>query len=161
MRLTMRTRGWSATGSNRSIRSGAGSSQRRCRKCWGLEQAGFGEGVEVDDAVPEGLEAVAVEAEVAEAQGVEHGGGRRLPRIARSVGDHGGAGGPAGVGAGLHLAFQVVGMKVDDAGHEGVAAAVDGAGDGGGAGLDVGDTGAVEHDGAVQDGRRAGRGVRW
>ena len=92
-----------------------------------LQQPGLGQGVQIDDAVVEGLDALLVEAEVAQAERVQHRGdaGGGALRVVRH---HGGAGRPARQAARLHLAFQVVGVDIDDAGDEVVAVQVDRAG---------------------------------
>ncbi len=90
----------------------------------GFEQAGAGQRIEVGDAVAAGLGAAFLEAEIAEAERVEHGRDPRR-RALRVVGDEGGAGRPARVAARLHLAFQIVGVGVHDAGDQVVAAAIE------------------------------------
>ena len=79
----------------------------------GLQQIGVGQRVEIDHAVAEGADALLVEAEIAEAQRVEHRGdaGGGALRVVR---DHGGARRPARQRARLHLTFQIVGVHVDD-----------------------------------------------
>ena len=93
----------------------------------GLQQIRLGQRVEIDDAVLEGADALLVEAEIAQAQRVEHGGdaGRGALRVMRH---HGGARRPARQRARLHLPFQIVGMQIDDAGNQIVAVHVERAG---------------------------------
>ena len=103
--------------------SAAGSSQRRCRKCSAFSSPVPRQRVEVGDAVAEGLGAPGVEAEIAEAERVQHGGHARR-RALRVMRQHRGARRPARSGARLHLAFQVVGVDVDHAGDQVVAVEV-------------------------------------
>jgi hypothetical protein len=101
----------------------------------GLEQPGVGECVEVDHAFLKGLYPLLVEAQVTDAERIQHRGdaGRGALGVMRH---HRRAGRPAGIAARLHLALQIVGMHVDHAGDQVVSLHVQCAGDGGGAGID-------------------------
>lgn len=90
----------------------------------GFQQPGFGQAVEIGDALDEGALAILLEAEIADAEGIENRGDARA-RALGVMGDHGGAGRPARIDARLHLALEVVGMEVDDAGDEQVAGKID------------------------------------
>ena len=89
-----------------------------------LQQVGLGQRVQIDDAILEGADALLVEAEIAEAQRVEHGGdaGRGALRVMRH---HRRARRPARQRARLHLAFQIVGVHIDDAGNQVIAVQVE------------------------------------
>ena len=89
-----------------------------------LQQLGVRQRVEIGDAVAERADTLLVEAQIAEAQRVEHGGhaGGGTLRVMRH---HRRARRPARQRARLHLAFQIVGVHVDDAGNQVVAVHVD------------------------------------
>ena len=76
---------------------------------------------EVCDAVAKGLHPIIdVEVEVANAERIKHrsdAGGRALP----VMGEKGGAGRPSRTGPRLHLTLEIVGVQVDDAGHQDVS----------------------------------------
>mgnify|MGYP001191752746 CR=1 FL=1 len=109
-----------------------------------------GQRIEVGDAVEEGLPAPLVEAEITEAERIEHRGhaGRGALRVMR---EHRGTGRPAGIAARLHLAFEVVGMHVHHAGDQVVALQVARAGRVAAAGLHIGDAPVADQQRAVDD----------
>ena len=92
-----------------------------------LQQPGIAQRIQVAHAVEEGLAAPGIEAEIAEAERIQHRGhaGRGALRVMRQ---HRRPARPAGIGARQHLAFQVVGMHVDHAGDQVVAVEVLGRG---------------------------------
>ena len=110
----------------------------------GLQQIGIRQRVEIDDAVAERADALLVEAQIAEAQRVEHGGhaGGGALRVMRH---HRRARRPARQRARLHLALQIVGVHIDDARDQVVAVHIVRAGQRRTAGLHVRDTIAVSH----------------
>jgi hypothetical protein len=81
---------------------------------FGFQQCRVRQGVDVGNSLNEGPLAVLLKAEVAHAEGVEDGGDP-CARALSVVGDHGGARRPAGIDSGLNLAFEIIGMEVDDA----------------------------------------------
>ncbi len=125
--------------------SSAGTSQRRCRKWSAFSSPACGQRVQIDHAVPEGFDPFGIKPEVAQAKRVQHRGdsGRRALRVMR---DHRGPGRPAGQAARLHLPFQVVGMNVDSAGKDRIAAQVDRGRRMRASGLDIGDDLAAHDD---------------
>ena len=120
----------------------------------GLQQIGIVQRIEIDHAILERAHPLLVEAEIAEAQRIEHRGdaGRGALRVVR---DHRRARRPACQRARLHLAFQIVGVGIDDAGDQVVAVEVVGGGRAGAARLHVGDATVSHHQCAVQ--RRIGQ----
>ena len=98
IRLTMRTRVMSATGSTSAITSTAGISQRRCRKCSLFSRPVSASASRSATPSWKVLQPVLVEAEIAQAQRVQHGGhaGRGALRVVRQ---HGRARRPARVAA--------------------------------------------------------------
>ena len=107
--------------------------------------------VEVAHPVPEGLVAAHVETEIAEAERVQHRGHARR-RALGVMREHGGTARPAGVGARLHLPFQVVRVDVHHAGNQMVAAEILRRGKAAPARLHLGDQSATQHGGAGHDG---------
>ena len=126
----------------------------------GLQQVGAVQRIEIDHAVLEGADALLVEAEIAEAERVEHRGdaGGGALRIMR---DHGGARRPARQRARLHLALQVVGVDIDDAGDQVVAVQVARGKRRGAARLHIGDACRRAPPACRAASRRAAPGWRW
>ena len=102
------------------------------------QQIGIRQSVEIDDAIAERADALLVEAKIAETQRVEHGGnaGGGALRVMRH---HRRARRPTRQRARLHLAFQIIGMQIDDTGNEIIAVHVERTGQRRTAGLHVRD----------------------
>ena len=106
--------------------------------------------IEVRDTVQEGLGAPGIEAEIAEAERIQHRRDTRRDGL-RVMRQHGGTRRPAGIGARLHLAFQIVGVHIHDAGDQVLPAQILRGCQVAAAWLDLDDPLATDHDGAMDD----------
>ena len=132
---------------------GGGQFAAQMQEMLGFQQPGIRQRVQVAHAVLEGGDSVLFEAEITQAERIQHRG-HSADRALRVMGDHRRAGRPARVAARLDLALEIVGMHVDHAGHQHVAVHVERALGVAAAGLHLEDGGAIKDDGAVDDGVR-------
>ena len=106
--------------------------------------------IKVRDTVQEGLGPPGIEAEIAQAERIQHRRDARRDGL-RVMRQHGGTGRPARIGARLHLTFQIVGVDIHDAGDQVLPAQILRGCQVAAARLDLDDPLAADHDGAMDD----------